>query len=138
MDNERKINLIALGDSAVGKTSIIKRIKDGKFQEVYKITIHPDFYALRRKYEKKNIMMELVFCETPGQEKLESSVAVNYIRDSHIVLLVFSDINTLNELKHRWNKFYKTYINIESTIILIGNKSDTFGDNREKIRRSIC
>ena len=53
MDNKRKINLIALGDSAVGKTSIIKRIKDGKFQEVYEITIHPDFYVLRRKYEKK-------------------------------------------------------------------------------------
>ena len=53
MDNARKINLIALGDSAVGKTSIIKRIKDGKFQEVYEITIHPDFYFLRRKYEKK-------------------------------------------------------------------------------------
>ena len=54
MDNERKINLIALGDSAVGKTSIIKRIKDGKFQEVYEITIRTDFYVLRRKYEKKN------------------------------------------------------------------------------------
>ena len=38
---------------------------------------------------------------------MESGVAVNYIRDSHIVLLVFSDIETLNELKHRWNKFYK-------------------------------
>ena len=136
MDNARKINLIALGDSAVGKTSIIKRIKDGKFQEVYKITIHPDFYALRRKYEKKNIMMDLLFYETPGQEKLESCVAVNYIRDSHIVLLVFSDINTLNELKHRWNKFYKKNINIENPrIILIGNKSDTFGDNRDEIIR---
>ena len=134
MDNARKINLIALGDSAVGKTSIIKRIKDGKFQEVYEITIHPDFYALRRKYEKKNIMMDLLFYETPGQEKLESGVAVNYIRDSHIVLLVFSDINALNELKHRWNKFYKKNINIEnSRIILIGNKSDTFGDNRDEI-----
>ena len=135
MDNARKINLIALGDSAVGKTSIIKRIKDGKFQEVYEITIRTDFYFLRRKYEKKNIMMELVFYETPGQEILESCVPVNYIRDSHIVLLVFSDINALNELKHRWNKFYKTYINIESTIILIGNKSDTFGDNRDEIMK---
>ena len=67
---------------------------------------------------------------------MESCVAVNYIRDSHIVLLVFSDINTLNELKHRWNKFYKENINIEnSTIILIGNKSDTFEDNRDEIIR---
>ena len=136
MDNARKINLIALGDAAVGKTSIIKRIKDGKFQEVYEITIRTEFYVLRRKYEKKNIMMDLLFYETPGQEKLESCVPVNYIRDSHIVLLVFSDIETLNELKHRWNKFYKKNINIEnSRIILIGNKSDTFGDNRDEIIR---
>ena len=54
MDNKRNINLIALGDAAVGKTSIIKGIKDGKFQEVYEMTIRTDFYVLRRKYEKKN------------------------------------------------------------------------------------
>ena len=118
MDNKRKINLIALGDSAVGKTSIIKRIKDGKFQEVYEITIRTEFYVLRRKYEKKNIMMELAFYDIPGQEILEYCVPVNYIRDSHIILLVFSDINIEN-----------------SRIILIGNKSDTFGDNREEIIR---
>ena len=67
---------------------------------------------------------------------MESCVPVNYICESHIVLLVFSDINTLNELKYRWNKFYKKNINIEnSRIILIGNKSDTFGDNRDEIIR---
>ena len=35
MNNERNINLIVLGDSGVGKTSIIDRIKTGKFQEFY-------------------------------------------------------------------------------------------------------
>ena len=136
MRDERKINLIVLGESSVGKSSIIKRIKDGKFQEVYEITIRTDFYVLRRKYEKKNIMMELAFYDIPGQEILEYCVPVNYIRDSHIILLVFSDINTLNKLKYRWNKFYKKNINIEnSRIILIGNKSDTFGDKRDEIIR---
>ena len=134
MDNERKINLISLGDNAVGKTSIINRIKYGTFQEIYSPSICTDFFIIKKKYEKKNIMFNFALCDTPGQEGFERAIPKEYFNNSHIVLLVFSDIETLNELKHRWYTFYKEYVNIEySRFILVGNKSDIFGNERDEI-----
>ena len=58
------------------------------------------------------------------------------MRDSHIFILVFSDITTFTLLNRRWNELYKhQLIDDNREIILIGNKSDTYGkiDKREEI-----
>jgi small GTP-binding protein len=78
----------------------------------------------------------LNFIDTAGQEIYQSLLPKNYIRNSHVVLLVFSDIDSFNTLKNRWYKFYKENSNIDnSKFILIGNKSDKFGDQREQITK---
>ena len=133
-EKEVEINVITLGDVAVGKTSIINWIKDGIFREKYQATIGLDFFKIKRKYEKKNIMISLNFIDTTGQEQYQKTLPLNYIRNSHVVILVFSDFDNLNSLKRRWYSFYKENSNIDnSRFILIGNKSDLFGDNRDEI-----
>ena len=133
-EKEVEINVITLGDVAVGKTSIINWIKDGIFREKYQATIALDFFKIKRKYEKKNIMISLNFIDTSGQEQYQKTLPLNYIRNSHVVILVFSDFDNLNSLKRRWYSFYKENSNIDnSKFILIGNKSDLFGDNRDEI-----
>ena len=134
MYNERQINVITLGESYVGITSIINRIKDGKFQDIFPPTIWIDGVIIKRKYERKNIMIKFVFYDTPGQEIFLKTIPIEYIRNSHIVLLVFSDIKTLNSLKDRWYNYYKENVNIDnSRFILVGNKSDLFENNRNEI-----
>ena len=134
MDNKRQINVIVLGESSVGKTSIIKWIKDGKFSDIVSPTIFEDIYMIKIKYERKNIMINLAFYDTPPQEVHQNNISINYIHNSHIVLLVFSDIETLNSLKDRWYRFYKENVNIDnSRFILVGNKSDLFENNRDEI-----
>ena len=77
--------------------------------------------------------MCLNFQDTMGQEKYQNFVANQYIHDSHIILLVFDSI-TLNELINCWYKYYKDNTNIDNAkFIIIGNKSDIFGDNRDEI-----
>ena len=50
---------------------------------------------------------------------------LQYIRNSHVVLLVFCNIQTLEVIKNRWYTFYKKNANIDnSRFILIGNKND--------------
>ena len=133
-EKEVEINVITLGDVAVGKTSIINWIKDGIFREKHQATIALDFFKIKRKYEKKNIMISLNFIDTTGQEQYQKTLPLNYIRNSHVVILVFSDFDNLNSLKRRWYSFYKENSNIDnSKFILIGNKSDLFGDNRDEI-----
>ena len=135
MEREVKISVITLGDSGVGKTSIIKRIYDGTFQDVMFSTFGIGDFFVRRKYSKKNIQIVLCFKDTAGQESYQE-LPVQYIRKSHIVLFVFCDIETLNTLRERWYNFYKEKANIEnSRFILVGNKSDLFGNEKEEIER---
>ena len=130
---EKKLNIITLGDAGVGKTSIINRIKNNTFQESYKITISVDHFFIKRKYEKKNLIMNLTFRDTAGQE-IFKTLPQQYIHDCHIVLLVFADINSLITIKNRWFNYYKEHSNIDnSRFILVGNKSDIFGNNRDEI-----
>ena len=135
MEREVKISVITLGDSGVGKTSIIKRIYDGTFQDIMFSTFGIGDFFVRRKYLKKNIQIVLCFKDTAGQES-HQELPVQYIRKSHIVLFVFCDIETLNTLRERWYNFYKQKANIEnSRFILVGNKSDLFGNEKKEIER---
>ena len=134
MERNVNLNVITLGDIAVGKTSIIKRIKDGSFDENYKATIGSNFFFIKRKYQLKNIIITLNFQDTGGQEQFQSIIPLQYIRNCHIVLLVFADLKSFESLKNRWYKFYKKNCNIKnSRFILVGNKCDIFEEEREEI-----
>ncbi len=129
-----EINVITLGAEGVGKTSIINRIKDGSFSESYKVTLVTGSFIIKRKYEAKNLIISLNFRDTMGQEKFQSLIPLQYIRNSAVVLLVFDSIKTLDDLTNRWYKFYKKNVNIDnSKFILVGNKSDIFGDKKKLI-----
>ena len=136
MKNEVEIKIITLGASGVGKTSLIKRIKFGTFAEKNEATLGVDYFVVKKKYKNKNIMILLKYQDTNGLESMQGIIPQQYIRDSQIVLLVFSNINTLNEVINRWYSFYKENANIDkSKFILIGNKKDIFGDEKEEIER---
>ena len=131
---EKKINVITLGAVGVGKTSIIMRIQNGTFTEEVKATLNVNHFIIKKPYQKKNLTISLNFRDTAGGEQFQNILPKQYIRDSHIVLLVFDNVDTLNDLNKRWFRFYKENSNIDnSKFILIGNKSDTFGDQKEQI-----
>ena len=137
MEKIIEINVITLGASGVGKTSIINRIKNGSFREAYEVTLITESFTIKRKYETKNLIISLNFRDTMGQERYQSLIPLQYIRNSAVVLLVFDSIQTLEELMNRWYKFYKNNVNVNnSRFILVGNKSDIFGDKRELIIKS--
>ena len=131
---EKKVNVITLGDSGVGKTSIIKRIKEGIFDDKIKATINNDIFFIRKPYKTKNLTILLTFYDTIGQEIYMNLLPLQYIRNSHIVLLVFDSVDTFKILKKRWFEFYQKNTNTNNPkFILVGNKSDLFGDKREEI-----
>ena len=128
----KELKAITLGDSGVGKTSILNIIK-GRDNNISNNDKNGNF-VIKRKYEKKNMMISLNLMDSNCNQNNEKSIPIQYIRDSHIVLLIFCNIETLNSLKDRWYTFYKENSNIEnSRFILIANKSDTFGENRDEI-----
>ena len=133
---EKEINVIILGDKGVEKSSIFNRIKHGAFDEAKDNSNINDieYCFLKRKYEKKDIAISLNIKDIKNQDKYNGNIPKQYIRDNHIVILVLSNKEWLNNIKSRWYDYYKENANIEnSRFILIGYKSDEFGDQRDEI-----
>ena len=138
-EEEEKIdlNVIILGDKGVGKSTIIQIIKNSELKEHGNdLKDNNGNFILKRKYEKRNKIIFLHLRKPEYQQITGENIPTQYYRDSHIVLLVFCNIETFNSIKDSWYKSYKEKANIEnSRFILIGNKSDTFGDEKEEIEK---
>ena len=135
MEKIKVINVLFLsGDSGVGRSAIINRIKHETFPKEYKSTIHDVTITKVYNYERRKLKFHLKLIEFSSEELKYKSIPIKYISDSHIIVLVYSNIETLNKLKNRWFNYYKEYVNIDNSIIfLVGNKSDLFGNNRDEI-----
>ena len=87
-DGIKDFNIITLGDSGVGKTSIIKRFCENKFDDNNQSTIGINFSKKEMTFDKKDkIILKLL--DTCGQEKYRS-LAKTYYRNAHAALFVFS------------------------------------------------
>lgn len=63
-----QFRLILIGDSTVGKSSLLKYFTDGKFAEVCDPTVGVDFFA-RLIEVKSGIRVKLQLWDTAGQER---------------------------------------------------------------------
>ena len=120
--NPMEFSIILVGDSNVGKTSIIKRFIEGEFEEKVKCTIDVDFHCKNLKIDK-NLNVNLKIYDTAGQEKYRS-ITKSYYRQAEGILLVFdlTEENSYNKLTKWLDEISDNTSNVE--IILVGNKSD--------------
>ena len=112
--------IIFVGDAGVGKTTIIGRIMDNPFNEVYEPSIGVDFMSKNIKFRGQNVKLQM--WDTAGQEKYKGLIT-SYVRNSSIVFVVY-DVSTKTSFDNipKWISFIKT---IESTtLVLCGNKID--------------
>ena len=114
--------LILIGNSGVGKSSIIQRYMKHTFEESYKCTIGVDF--LMKTLEIKNKIVKLQLWDTAGQEKYKSMVS-SYYRGANVALVVFDLTNhsSFDSLPLWIENYYKNGPE-QKNIILIGNKKD--------------
>ena len=82
------VKITIVGNSYVGKTSIIKRYIENKFEELStKATINATFQAKKLKIDPFTVA-DLQIWDTAGQE-LYRSMTRNYLHDSKGILIVF-------------------------------------------------
>ena len=120
--NENKYKIIFLGDPGVGKSSIINRFSQDKFDSNYQATIGLDFHTKSVIINNKSV--KLLLYDTAGQEKFRSLIPM-YIRDANIIIIVY-DISIKQTFAN--TEYWISQINDlkrdDSIIFLVGNKSD--------------
>lgn len=114
--------LVLLGDSSVGKTSIVNQFVNNSFSKFQDSTIGAAFLSKSVFIGNDEVRFEI--WDTAGQERYHS-LAPMYYRNANIVLVVYDITNyTSFHGAKRWiNELYKT-VNHDVKIILIGNKKD--------------
>ena len=118
-----KINLLTLGNSAVGKTCLTVRFCKGEFSNIYLTTIGLNFIF---KYitlpNKKKI--KICFYDTAGQERY-NCISKNQINSSNGILLMYDITSTKTfDAIPEWIKSILDVKGENFPMILIGNKSD--------------
>ena len=124
--NPIRCKTIIVGDSGVGKTSIISRYLK-KYNEKEKSTIGASFTNKLETIDGKVILFEI--WDTAGQERYRSINNIFY-QDAYICLLVY-DITkkeSFDNIKEYWYKSVLEESNEKTIFHVVGNKIDLLKD----------
>ncbi|QPG74047.1 Rab GTPase ypt7 [Brettanomyces nanus] len=145
MSSRRKtiLKVIILGDSGVGKTSLMQQFINGKFSQQYKATIGADFLPKELNIDDKQVTMQI--WDTAGQERFQS-LGVAFYRGSDCCVLVFDVTNTKSfENLQSWRDEFLIQANIKDPdnfpFVVIGNKIDVEENKRmvsSKKAQALC
>ena len=125
--NEISLKILILGDSSVGKTSLLLKYVDGYFPTIYVATI-----GIEYKIKTININgteINLHIWDTAGQERFRS-MTQNFMKGADGIIYVFdiTQKNSFHNLKHWIKESEQATIGFKK--IIVGNKID-LEDKRE-------
>ena len=127
MSNLEGIKVTLIGDSSVGKTSIINRFCKNIFDQNLSSTLGANYSQKIIEKDGKNIRLDL--WDTAGQEKYRA-IGRHFYRESHIVCLVYDITNkeSFENVKSIWYPELMEHGEKLKIIGLIGNKNDRYLD----------
>ncbi|OEU15854.1 hypothetical protein FRACYDRAFT_162382, partial [Fragilariopsis cylindrus CCMP1102] len=140
---KKTLKIVILGDSGVGKTSLMNRYSTGTFTGQYKATIGADFLSKDNVVVTDNLfgtrtLTTLQIWDTAGQERFQS-LGVGFYRGADACLLVYdiTDPHSLDNLDH-WRKEFLDQVgggiqglgdaSTQFPFVVVGNKMDKAQD----------
>ena len=113
---------LIIGNSGVGKSCLLIRFTDDKFEEGYVTTIGVDFKIKTLEIEGKSVKLQI--WDTAGQERFRNIVS-SYYKGAHGIMMVY-DITDLESFRYldSWIKEIEKNASKNVYKILVGNKND--------------
>ena len=127
---DEKIKLMVLGDSNVGKSSILTKYCKNKFLSKYVTTIGIDFQIKYLNINKKKIKVQI--WDTAGQERYRV-VTKNYFNSSNGFVIIYDITNrvSFNNINN-WMEQIESLVGKDVKCILFGNKNDLVSERNVK------
>lgn len=127
------LKVIILGDSGVGKTSLMNQYVNKKFSKQYKATIGADFLTKEVMIDDKLVTMQI--WDTAGQERFQSlGVAFYRGADSCVLVYDITDPKSFEALESWMDEFLVQAAprnQDEFPFVVIGNKVDLAASRRQ-------
>jgi small GTP-binding protein len=117
-----QVKVVLLGDSGVGKSSIVLRFVADNFKSDAEATIGASYMGKILQFNEK--MIKFNIWDTAGQERYHS-LAKMYYRDANAAIMVY-DITKKGSFEglKRWHKELTEFGPKDIAIIIAGNKED--------------
>jgi Ras-related protein Rab-7A len=135
MSHRKKVLLkvIILGDSGVGKTSLMNQYVHKRFSNQYKATIGADFLTKEVMIDDKLVTLQI--WDTAGQERFQSlGVAFYRGADSCVLVYDITDAKSFENLES-WREEFLVHAaprNAETfPFVVLGNKADLASSRRQ-------
>jgi len=120
-DYDHLFKLLIIGDSGVGKSSLLLRFADNTFNGSYITTIGVDFKIKTIEVDGEKIKLQI--WDTAGQERFRT-ITSTYYRGTHGVIIVYDVTNTDTFINvKRWLHEIDQNCDVVNRI-LVGNKND--------------
>ena len=118
--------VVLVGDTNVGKTSILQRYAKDNFETDSETTISPTFLTRMIDFPVSGVKAKLQIWDTAGQEKYRSVTPI-YYRDAAAAICVFDVTNrqSLDDAR-KWLNDLRQYAPPHIVIGLAGNKCDLY------------
>lgn len=123
-----------LGDSGVGKSSLIMRWTLDTFSPSLQSTVGVNFKS--RKVHVANELMQVQVWDTAGQEQFHK-ITTSYYKGAQGIMLVYdvTDPASLANIEY-WIKNIKHHASDQVQVALVGNKTDLRGANSDPTKKS--
>ena len=132
IDDEFKV--IIVGSSGVGKSALLLRFVDDKFDnELLSATIGVDFKFRTIDVDGRNLKLQI--WDTAGQENFRTIVSAYYKgADAIIVVYDHSDPQTFGEVEEFWLSEINEHKQEECVVMILANKCDLEGEQLNEVR----
>lgn len=121
-ENTYNFKVVLLGEGCVGKTSLVLRYVEDKFNSKHVTTLQASFLNKKINVDGKTVRMAL--WDTAGQEKFHALGPI-YYRSSNGAILVYdiTDEDSFQKVK-KWIKELKKMLGADIVLAIVGNKID--------------
>eukprot|EP01084_Bolivina_argentea_P033421 61811_1 len=121
-DYDYLYKFLLVGDSGVGKSSVMVRFSDDSYDDSFITTIGVDFKL--RTIESDNKTIKLQIWDTAGQERFRT-ITTSYYRGAHGIIIVY-DITDKESFRNirEWLYEIDRYASDNVSKLIIGNKLD--------------
>ena len=126
MQKREHHKIVLLGDSSVGKSSIVNRYINHRFFEYNESTVGAAFFTKHIIHNDRDIILDI--WDTAGQERYNSLLPM-YYRGAKAAIIVYdvTDNKSFDKAKHWFQEMSRILADI--IIILVGNKIDLLQQN---------
>ena len=128
-----QIKVVLIGESGVGKTSIILQFTSNKFDPDTVSSLSAQFTSKIVEFANINKAVKYDIWDTAGQEKYRAMAKIFY-KDARVVCLVYdiTDAKSFDAIKTYWYEMVKQHNGDDVLLAVIANKSDLYDNAQVK------